>query len=80
MLKLTHAKAPPGKLFLNLNDGSSQNVTSHLIAFKLLNKALYNDNPKQIAWRLSIILYNHPKLSNDNTICTRPLEEREGKF
>jgi len=55
-------------------------VTSHLIAFKLLNKALYSDNPKQIAWKLSIILYSHPKLSNDNTICTRLLEEREGKF
>jgi len=55
-------------------------VISHLIAFKLLDKALYSDNPKQIAWKLSIILCSHPKMSNDYTICTRPLEEREGKF
>jgi len=36
-------------------------VTSHLITFKQLNKALYSDSPQHIAWKLSIILYNHPK-------------------
>jgi len=31
--------------------------TSHLIAFKLLNKALYSDNTKQIAWKVNIKSY-----------------------